>query len=180
MMPPTINVSHDPDEDRTKKAKCIFRYMIHLLHLDTAILSLSIVIINLVSSSRSPFVLYLVPMIVCVVIIELCYLFRHVPPKKLRESFYGHPSIRRRAFHYQLAGVIGIALSRSHHWWDDLLEASMGVSITVYVIGVVLFCLGYAAHEFGFEDWLEDPEPEGSVALGYKSVEDLSRSLASP
>jgi hypothetical protein len=56
----------------------------------------------------------------------------------------------------------------------------MGVSITVYVIGVVLFSLGYAAHEFGFEDWLEDPEPEGSVALGYESAEDLSRSLALP
>lgn len=179
-MPPSLDTTtRNPPKDKHSRLKRDIRYLLHVFHLIIAILMLCIVILNLISHLRTPFILYLLPLIIYVIIIEICYLFHRSPPTKLTNGIYGHQSLRRRAFNYQIAGVLGIGFA-TRSWRDGVGDAVLGISITVLVVGILLFLVAHVAHECGYGDWVE-PEPGGSIRIhDTESAEEIDPILVSP
>lgn len=159
-MPPNIDVTaHDPPTDTPSKGKRIMRYSLHILHLTIALLLFCIVIFHLIGVSL--FILYLLPLIIHVIIIEICFLCHRRPPKSLTQGILAPESLRRRAFAYQFSGVFAM----SSKGYGPLSTVALVMAIIVWVLGILLFGLGIISHEYGFEDWVEEPEPEGTIRL---------------
>jgi hypothetical protein len=160
-MPPSIDVTaREPSPDQPSKAKRVVRYLFHLLHFSIGILLLLIVIFSVFSTS--PFILYLLPLVIHILIVEICRLCHFRPPKKLTEGsgFLTPDVLRRRSFVYQLAGAYGIG-------WSGRNVLVLAFSITVWIVGSILFTVALVAREYDIEDWVQDPpqDKEGEIRL---------------
>jgi hypothetical protein len=123
----------------------------HIIHLIIIFLLLLIVFAVLSSWRPNPGILYLIPLIIHIAIVEICFLCGRQPPGKLVDGWESLHGLRGRSFAYQFAA----ALSLGGGWSTADTYAGF-----VWFAGVMLFVLAILANDYGFSDWVDVSRPK--------------------
>lgn len=178
----------DPPEGHHRRAKAIIRYILHIFHILIALELLAIVIIDLIGRGRTLFILYLIPLIIITLVVEICHLCLRSPPERLKIQLGALNRLQGRAFAYQAAAALAIvhggggAYSGRPYWryHDGLLDAVIILGWIVWSNGLALFTLAILAQEFDLLDWIDERTTK-AIRLEDSDVEDnLVRSLDHP
>lgn len=163
----------EPPEDPHRRVKAVTRYLIHLIHVIEALLFLAAFIVGLILLSHKIFLLlYLIPLIIVVLIIEICHLSHHTPPERMTSQLGIFNTLRGRGFIYQVAAALVI----SNTSW---VVPQIVLGWTAWGIGVFIFILAILAREWEMEDWFEEPV-KPSIALEESDTEDLVQAIDHP
>lgn len=166
-MPPSVNESSQSfssisplDADDIPRSKRISRYILHLNHfLVTSTLSLIVILIECYSGN-SIWILYLVPFLTVILIVETLYLFGRTAPKSLQQSHLAPGRLVRRSFIYQASAAFTGIWTENYSWKSyDLYNLLTRLEFLVWLNGVLLFLLALTAQEYNFTDWIEEPSP---------------------
>jgi hypothetical protein len=163
--PPKDDPHHGIDKD---KARRTVLYLMHFLHLAVALLLFIIVVWDLFTIARSLFMIYLIPFVIVIIIVEIFYLFKRDPPVALRHSVLAPIGLQKRSFIYQLAGAFAYNWTRIIQRWDlrnrSTIHQVRDLSYIVWTIGIALFVLAMLAKEYNFLDWVEEKQPDDDEA----------------
>lgn len=171
VMPPSL--AFDDPKPRRSRGKRAVQVIMCLTHYTVALLLLSSMILGMVSNRRTLFLLYTLPLVLVLLIVETYHLCNKRVPKRISEKLGPFTRLRFRSFAYQAAAALDIVfasppfpsqcynrngVTHCFNIHDSLIEAVFAISWTVWAIGVSLFILAIISSECGFEGWVEDPE----------------------
>jgi hypothetical protein len=165
-MPSTIGeVSETSDVlpvvNEPPKGKRIIRYLLHVNHFFVTFLLASTVLVIECRCNNAFWILYLVPFLVAILVLETFYLFRRAPPRSLIESHLAPRRLIRRSFVYQISAAFTAAWIWNYSWkfgYNPIYLAIM--EMLVWFDGIALLLLALTAAEYDFLDWVEEPQPE--------------------
>jgi hypothetical protein len=178
-MPPTIDlVDPEPSPSRGKRAVKILMALIHIL---IGLLLFSIIVVVLASNNRTFFILYILPLIILTIVLEVCHLRHHRLPPRIMAKLGALARLRGRAFAYQAASAYGLVLSQRWYIGGYRCYGNCGpftavriLAWIVWSLGVALYVLALVSSECGFANWVEEPEEdeESKIQLADSDSED--------
>lgn len=179
--PESINLSPStPIESPFHPRKNVIRYITHIIHLFIVFLFLTSVVLLIASGRLELYatIIYIIPVIVVIIAIELCHLRRRTPPERLTSPLGALNSLWGRGFIYQASGALFITNGRvsgcdyyailpgevgwrGSDFRDARLDAAWLLGIMAWGIGIVMFICGILVSAYKLNDWVEEPKKHG-------------------
>lgn len=161
------------------RMKQISRYIIHIVHFLIVFLFLAtvILIINYGSPGFYAPILYIIPLVIIILAIELFHLCQQTPPERLTSPLGALNSLWGRGIIYQAGAALVITSSRfsgcarfevspgdvgwrRNGFRDSRLNAAWILGMIAWGIGLVMFICGRLVLAFKLNDWVEKPKKQ--------------------
>ena len=140
--------------DKSFDPKSFIRYLVHIIHVLVGILLIVAVIIGTIVDTDLLVTLYITPIAVCTLIIDLPFILRRPPNERLSKKFgIFYNKLVARGYVYQLGGAV--ALGRRYR----ICEAVHIMCWIAWTIGLIMMLVAIVAKYCEYLDWLEEDEP---------------------
>lgn len=169
-MPPSEAIESLEVIDNPSPSKRIVRYLFHLVHLSVSLLLFAAIILGLIEPFHL-FLLYLIPLVVILLIVEISWICHKDPPEKFARNLGWFNAPLVRSYIYQLAGVFPIVIGAHSSMcvrttsgvssWHPSAYVEVILGSIIWCIGVALFFIVSLACRCGFADWVQDPQGRG-------------------